>query len=216
MPQATARSRKARPYHKGNVANDLMTAAAAMLKDGKVEDISVRRLARDVGVTPANFYNHFSSLNELLLNLAAEGFEQRNAQAERIISRAADRRSAILDVAAMYAEFAVENKELFRIMYGQIPNALSNDRFRVATDAGMAIASRIIYGENRHDPENPALSHEQNIIAYTLAALVSGLCRNIVEDLYEFRSGKRSEMRAFVRDAVASFLDGTAAKVLAT
>ncbi len=214
MPQATARSRKAKPYHKGNVATDLMKAAAAMLKNGQVEDISVRSLARDVGVTPANFYNHFSSLHELLLNLAAEGFEQRNAQAERIVARATDRRTAILDLAVMYAEFGLDNKELFRIMYGQVPNALSSDRFRAATDASMIIVSKLIYGSNRHDPENPELSHHQNVIGYAAAALVTGLCRNIVEDLYEFRSGKRSEMRAFVRDAVSTFIDGTAAKAL--
>jgi AcrR family transcriptional regulator len=214
MPQAAVRSRKARAYHKGNVANDLMKAAAEMLKNGQVEDISVRRLARDVRVTPANFYNHFSSLNELLLNLAAEGFEQRNAQAERIASRVTDRRTAILDIAVMYAEFGLANKELFRIMYGQIPNALSNERFRVATDAAMIIVSKLIYGSNRHDPDNPVLSHEKNIVGYAAVALISGLCRNIVEELYEFRSGKRSEMRAFIRDAVSTFLDGTAAKVL--
>jgi AcrR family transcriptional regulator len=190
-----------------------MKAAAEMLKNGQVEDISVRRLARDVGVTPANFYNHFSSLNELLLNLAAEGFEQRNAEAERIVARAADRRTALLDLAVMYAEFGLGNKELFRIMYGQIPNALSNGRFRSATDDAMIIVSKLIYGSNRHDPENPVLSHQQNIAGYAAAALISGLCRNVVEDLYEFRSGKRSEMRAFIRDAVSTFLDGTAAKV---
>jgi hypothetical protein len=146
--------------------------------------------------------------------LAAQGFEQRNAQAERIVARSKDRRTAILDLAVMYAEFGLDNKELFRIMYGQIPNALSNDRFRVATDESMIIASKLIYGTNRHDPENPVRSHQQNIVGYAVVALVSGLCRNIVEELYEFRSGKRSEMRAFVRDAVSTFLDGTAAKVL--
>ncbi|MDE2463836.1 MAG: TetR/AcrR family transcriptional regulator [Alphaproteobacteria bacterium] len=211
MPTARARSRKARPYHKGNVAEDLMEAASKLLKAGPVEDISVRRLTREVGVTPANFYNHFASLNDLLLNIAAEGFERRNAQAERIVARARGRRTALLEVAVMYADFALDNRELFRIMYGQIPNALSNERFRKATDGGMSIASRLIYGNNRHDVDNPSLSHRQNILAYAAAALVSGLCRNLVEDLYEFRSGKRSEIRSFVRDAVGAFIDGTAA-----
>ena len=64
-----------RRYHKGNVAEDLMAVAVRILETERVEDLSVRRLAREVGVTPANFYNHFVSLNDLLLDLAADAFE---------------------------------------------------------------------------------------------------------------------------------------------
>ena len=45
----------ARQYHKGNVAEDLKLAAIRILEAETVEDLSVRRLAREIGVTAANF-----------------------------------------------------------------------------------------------------------------------------------------------------------------
>lgn len=44
------------PYHKGNVPLRMMEAAERILATETVEDITARRLCREVGVTSANFY----------------------------------------------------------------------------------------------------------------------------------------------------------------
>ena len=54
-----------------------MEVAGRILETETVEDLSVRRLAREVGMTPANFYNHYPSLNELLLEIGAKAFSER-------------------------------------------------------------------------------------------------------------------------------------------
>mgnify|MGYP003363473360 FL=1 len=56
-----------RPYHKGNVAEDLRLTTLRILQTERLEDLSVRRLTREVRVAPANFYNHYASLNMLLV-----------------------------------------------------------------------------------------------------------------------------------------------------
>ena len=44
-----------------------LAAAERILETESVEDVTARRLCREVGVTSGNFYNHFESLDFLLL-----------------------------------------------------------------------------------------------------------------------------------------------------
>ena len=55
-----------RAYHRGNVREDLLECAARMLRTESLDQITVRRLAGAIGITPGNVYNHFENLNELL------------------------------------------------------------------------------------------------------------------------------------------------------
>ena len=60
-----------KPYHKGNVSEDLFAAASRLIETEGLESLTVRRLCREVGVTAGNFYNHYPSLEHLLLDVAA-------------------------------------------------------------------------------------------------------------------------------------------------
>src|SRR5438128_11460667 len=104
-------ARASRPYHKGNVAEDLLAAAAKILKTERFEDLSVRRLARHVGVTPGNFYHHFPSLSDLLLNLAADGFDERRRTTARTMRSARTRAEAARKCMAAFVDLAIQNRQ---------------------------------------------------------------------------------------------------------
>src|ERR1700742_246179 len=95
-----------RQYHKGNVAEDLIAVARRILETERIEDLSVRRLAREVGVTPGNFYNHFPSLNDLLLDIAAEEFDERAKQTAHIRRTSKTRAEALKRSVVNFVEFA--------------------------------------------------------------------------------------------------------------
>lgn len=201
-----------RSYHKGNVAEGLLAACERLLKKERVEDISVRRLTREVGVTPGNFYNHFPNLDHLLLTLAARGFRQTTEMGRSIRAKARTRGEAAKLVAVDFVEFAVGNKQMFRIMFGQIPNAIAHAEFKMAADEGFGELIVLVYGENRFDPDDVAGSHQRAIVAYAFWAMIYGLARNIVEDQFQFATGSRQEIRRFVESAVEAFIDGSAPK----
>ncbi|MEI9994331.1 MAG: TetR/AcrR family transcriptional regulator [Rhizomicrobium sp.] len=212
--QRKAAPRKLRAYHKGNVAQDLLLAARRILRDESFEDVSVRRLAREVGVTPANFYNHFESLEALLLSLGAEGFDEIRLDAEQIIASAQSRKEALLQRCFKFVKFAMTNKQVFRIMFGQIPNAHKNQRFREASDASFGQLMHLIYGKDIYDPTDLAGMHYKGRAAYAVLAMVYGLARNIIEDQFQFETGSDAEIRKFVEDVLSTLLDGTVAKEL--
>jgi AcrR family transcriptional regulator len=214
-PQRKKPARKPRAYHKGNVAQDLLAAAARILRTERVEDVSVRRLAREVGVTPANFYNHFPSLNDLLLTLAAEHFDRIRLDAQRIITEKKSRREAVMQRGFLFVDFAMENKQIFRIMFGHLPNSIANARFREASNASFGQLMHLVYGKDIFDPVDLERSHIQGRAAYAVFAMIYGLARNIMEDQFQFATGSRAEIRQFVEAVMNTLLDGSVAKQLA-
>ncbi len=207
--------KSSRGYHKGNVAEDLLAAAARLLREESVEALSVRRLAREVGVTPANFYNHFPDLEDLLLTLAAEGFDALAEQTRRTMTKAASRKTGLVACCVSFVNFAMANKQLFRVMFGQVPHAVKHEKFRAASDRAFAEFVGFLYGEERYDPTRLMESHRRAAAGYAMFALVYGLARNIVEDQYGFQTGSKAEIRRFVEEVMATFVDGTAAQLLA-
>lgn len=198
----TAKAKVTRPYHKGNVSEDLKAAAAHILQTERFEDISVRRLAREVGVTPGNFYNHFESLDDLLLTLAAEAFRQREKVLLRLLQTTKSPLEAARQSSIAFVEFAISNHQLFRIMFGQIPNATAHEEFHEAAESSFAGLVHLIYGDDIYRPDDIAWSHEHCRDAYALFTFIYGLARNIIEGQIIFPSGTKAEMRRFVEQLI--------------
>lgn len=206
--RTTAKRKSSRPYHKGNVSEDLLAAASRILENERFEDLSVRRLAREVGVTPGNFYNHFESLDDLLLSLAADAFDQRARLIRRMINSSKPRTEAARMVSLSFVEFAIANHQLFRIMFGQIPNATTHERFRNAAEGSFAELVHLLYGEDIYRPDDVTWSHEHCRDAYALFSFMYGLARNIIENQITFPTGTRAELRRFVLEVVDLLITG--------
>ena len=63
-----------RPYRHGNLPVALLAAARQILDENGLESLGLRETARRVGVSATAAYRHFSSKNDLLASVAAEGF----------------------------------------------------------------------------------------------------------------------------------------------
>jgi AcrR family transcriptional regulator len=204
-----------RQYHKGNVAEDLIEVATRILETERVEDLSVRRLARAVGVTPANFYNHFPSLNDLLLQMGTEAFLERARHLAHIRRTSQTRAEAVKRVATSYVDLAFSRYQMFRIMFGLLPESQQNEAFRDASDDSMAQLVEIVYGAPIYDASDLDGSRERCKVAYGLVALGQGLARILVEGQVPFSAEKRAEMRQFVESVLDAFIAGEFAKLVA-
>jgi hypothetical protein len=68
-----AASKPARTYHHGDLRNALIDAGLAALEVHDASELSLRALARDLGVSANAVYRHFADKNALLAALAAAG-----------------------------------------------------------------------------------------------------------------------------------------------
>ena len=108
----------ARPYHHGNLRTALMEEAERALARGGVEALSLRELARQVGVSHAAPRRHFPDRQALLDALAEDGFHKLGRWMAEAIDGAAEEFGArLVAVARAYVGFATEHGALLELMY---------------------------------------------------------------------------------------------------
>jgi AcrR family transcriptional regulator len=94
-------------YHHGNLRTALLEQAQLAVREHGVEQLSLRELARQVGVSHGAPRRHFSDRQALLDALAEAGFERLGAELARAVARAGDDFQARLTaIATAYVRFA--------------------------------------------------------------------------------------------------------------
>ncbi|MFD0979872.1 TetR/AcrR family transcriptional regulator [Tropicimonas aquimaris] len=66
---------KKRGYHHGNLREALIDAALGLIEHKGPQGFSLSEAAKDAGVTPAAVYRHFQGREDLLTEIARQGFE---------------------------------------------------------------------------------------------------------------------------------------------
>jgi AcrR family transcriptional regulator len=107
-----------RPYHHGDLPAALLARAEQTLREKGSGALSLRELAREIGVSPAAPSRHFKSKQALLDALALTGFDR---LAEAIAASQEDAGEAFADridaAARAYVGFAVANAALLDLMF---------------------------------------------------------------------------------------------------
>ncbi len=114
-------------YHHGDLRAALIAEGLRHLASGNAETLSLRAIARDVGVSPTAVYRHFPDKQALLSALAMEG----GAQLARLQKQAQDAagggRAGFDATGRAYVRFALQNPALFRLMTAQTRNVSPTD-----------------------------------------------------------------------------------------
>jgi AcrR family transcriptional regulator len=97
-------------------ARSILGAARRLLDRGGAEAVTMRRVAKAVGLTPMAIYRHFPDRSALLNALADEGFEE---LASLLKSRrfGGDLETQLFQMADVYLDHAFNNPRLFELMF---------------------------------------------------------------------------------------------------
>lgn len=107
-----------RPYHHGNLRQELLRAAEAALEERGVQHLSLRELSRELGVSHASPQRHFASKQDLIDALAITGFERLSSvMAKAAQARSIDFNARLTKAAFAYVGFALKHPALFALMY---------------------------------------------------------------------------------------------------
>jgi AcrR family transcriptional regulator len=107
-----------RPYHHGHLRDTLLAEAERTLREQGVEQLSLRDLARQAGVSHAAPRRHFADRQALLDALAEAGFARLTDEAAAAVEDAGQDFGAKLQaVAAAYVRFATEDAALMELMF---------------------------------------------------------------------------------------------------
>jgi AcrR family transcriptional regulator len=103
-------------YHHGDLRAALVEEGLKRLKDGPADGLSLREMARNVGVSATAVYRHFPDKAALLDALSAEGDAQMAVAFEKAMAREKPGLAAFNAMGRAYVHFALKNPSLFRLM----------------------------------------------------------------------------------------------------
>lgn len=105
-------------YHHGNLRETLLNEAIQAIRNHGVEHLSLRALARSIGVSQTAPYRHFADKNTLLAELATQAFNELAYSVRRNLQ---PQHSATLNMqraGEAYLHYAIANPEKYRLMFG--------------------------------------------------------------------------------------------------
>ncbi|MFI9254745.1 TetR/AcrR family transcriptional regulator [Streptomyces sp. NPDC053069] len=177
-----------RPYHHGDLRAALLKSAERTLREKGVGALSLRELARDVGVSHAAPGRHFKDKQALLDALALDGYERLN----QALNAATDRPEQSFEermtaLARAYLGFAVGNPELLELMFARKHHPDSSAQLAAAVDESLGSFTRMIADAQQRgeivqgDPERITLVAAASL--HGLAALIAGCALDAEETM---------------------------------
>lgn len=173
-PPPTDPTRRRRPSRRGEGAalrEEIVEAADQLLTESNdASAVSLRAIARRVGIATTSIYLHFSDLNELLEAVSVARFDEFTgylaAARDRSGPEAIDK---VVGTLGAYVDFGIENPGPYAVMFTveRLPDArpqpIGLNSFKVLLDLVAAVRGR------------PADDREVHLLAVSLWTFVDGL-----------------------------------------
>lgn len=201
-----------RPYHHGNLVEALLAASVEIIENQGVERLSVREVAKRVGVSPGAPFQHFAS-KEALLTAVAEQAMTRLTEAALEAEAAADGSDPLSRVEAIgqgYLKWALANPTHFEVISSR---KLIDFQSSLSLRTQNAAIRDRMYGLLNEALARKELAPELVIDSVVLAcrAFVYGLARMAVDGHFpEWHPAQEPAIAA--KRALRAFIDGMRSK----
>ena len=161
-------------YHHGDLRAALIARATQVVAAGGVDALSLRELARDLGVSHGAPSRHFPDRQSLLDALAHNGFDQLRRELLRALGQSngpVGFTEELTAVAVAYVRFAVRNAALLTIMFAAKYDSAASPDLRAAAELAFAAPFAAISAAQGRGEVVPG---DVDDIASTILATVHG------------------------------------------
>jgi AcrR family transcriptional regulator len=108
-------------YHHGDLKNALIEAGAKILSEEGAAALTLRKVARQAGVSHSAPYAHFADKQALIAAISTEGFKKLYAKTAAVIeAHVGNPLQQLIEAAWAYIEFSINNPSYFRIMFSSV------------------------------------------------------------------------------------------------
>lgn len=168
-----------RPYHHGDLRSALLSAGERMLERVGAEALSMRELAREVGVSNNAPRRHFASKQVLLDALALHGFNLLgNALHQALTADEPTVEGRLVRLAHANVRFASTHRALFRLMFVAKQRADASPELLEASYRALSAGpATIAFGQSM----GAVVAGDPERLALTVFAAVEGLISFSVE-----------------------------------
>ena len=114
-------SMETKKYHHGDLKNALIQAGVEVLAAEGVHGLSLRKVARQAGVSHAAPYAHFADKQALIAAISTEGYKRLYVQMEEVLqAHAVDPHRQLIESAWAYVQFATADVDTFKVMFSGV------------------------------------------------------------------------------------------------
>jgi AcrR family transcriptional regulator len=151
--------RKRSTYHHGALREELLEACVRLVEAEGIGAVSLRRVAREAGVSPGAPYHHFADRGALLAAISVRGFQQLTADLAAVRSDVDESRKVLLGLVVAYVDFARHNRAYFQLMFRpELSQPEKHPDARVAGDAAFGVLMGVVTDCGAADPDGLAVS----------------------------------------------------------
>jgi AcrR family transcriptional regulator len=166
-----------RPYHHGNLRAALLESAEQTLNEGG--ELSLRELARQVGVSHAAPRRHFAGKQALLDALAEDGFERLGDDLRGALAAAGPSFEArLLAFTRAYVRFATEHAALLELMFAGKHRPGADPSLREAADRAFEAPLTLIADAQAQGDAVPGDPERVGMVAFAAAHGIAALANN--------------------------------------
>jgi AcrR family transcriptional regulator len=190
-----------RPYHHGNLRTALLAQAERTVREHGVQDLSLRELARAVGVSHGAPRRHFPDRQALLDALAEAGFARLGDELRGAVDGAGeDFQARLRATAAAYVRFATRDAALLELMFAGKHREQSGALHAAADRAFSVILELIEQGQ----ADGALEQGEPERVGLVLFATIQGIAALLTSGIVH-----AEQLDELVTDAIAHFLRGS-------
>ena len=137
-------------YTKKIDGETLVVTASDLLEHEGIESLSMRRVAKELGVRASSLYHHFPDKSALLRAVAEQGLRQLAEVLEQARERAGPvPQQQIRALAIAYREWALAHPRLYLLLFGGTPVEERPSPIGQAVSAPMLAAAAQLVGEQK-------------------------------------------------------------------
>jgi AcrR family transcriptional regulator len=190
-----------RPYHHGSLRPALLAQAERTVRERGVQDLSLRELAREVGVSHGAPRRHFPDRQALLDALAEAGFARLGDELRSAVDGAGeDFQARLRATAAAYVRFATRDAALLELMFAGKHREQSGGLHEAADRAFSVMLELIQQGQ----ADGVLERGEPDRVGLVLFATIQGIAVLVTGGMVH-----AEQLDELVTDAIAHFLRGS-------
>jgi AcrR family transcriptional regulator len=192
-----------RPYHHGNLRTALLEQAERTVRERGVQALSLRELAREVGVSHAAPRRHFPDRQALLDALAEAGFARLGAELRGAVDDSGEEFEARLRATATaYVRFATRDAALLELMFAG-KHREESGTLHEAADRAFAVMLDLIH---QGQAQGALEQGQPERVGLVLLATIQGIAALVTGGMVQ-----AEQLDDLVADATAHFLRGSRA-----